>query len=394
MVDDGTAREGDGQERLQLHGYIPGLDVLRGLAVGAVVVFHGFFNSGYPDTSLRPEAVLVRLTDVGKQGVSLFFVLSGFLITSILLKQREKPDYYKNFYVRRALRILPAYVLLLAVLKALGVVHWRFVLACLLFVNNMGKLVHSHTGEYGALWTLAVEEQFYILWPTFVRRLRRGAGLMTVLLAGCAIAPLLRIAMTRHGISTYTFAPTNMDTLLYGALCALLTERGWLHRGNIVKSYRTLFAVGLLLLAPYLYFECFYRFPSIRAFSLWDAFGRYDLICIFVAGVLLAVHKAQKPAPARNGPGARLLVFLGYISYGLYLVHPLLFEFYDRLTRGHALGQARTRFVMVVVRFAVVAPVSVLVATVSRRYYEQLFLRRKKQLAPYKGQSAATESIS
>jgi peptidoglycan/LPS O-acetylase OafA/YrhL len=388
------AREDDEHKRLQLHGYIPGLDVLRGVAVGAVVVFHGFFKIGYPDDSLKPEAILVRLTDVGKQGVYLFFVLSGFLITSILLKQREKPDYYKNFYVRRALRILPAYLLLLVVLKALGVVHWKFVLACLLFVNNMGKLLHTRTGEYGALWTLAVEEQFYIVWPTFVQRLRRGSSLIVVLLLGCVLAPLLRVVMTLRGISDYTFAPTNMDMLLCGALCALLMERGVLHRGNIVRIYRRLFAVGLLLLAPYLYIECFYRFTSLRVFSLWDAFGRYDLICIFVAGVLLAVERAQRPEAARRGPGARFLVFLGYISYGLYLVHPLLFDVYDRLTSGHALGQARTRFSMLLVRFVVVALVSVLTAAVSRRYYEQLFLQRKKQLAPYTGQSAATESIS
>ena len=83
---------------LRLHGYIPGLDILRGIAGGAVVIFHAFANSGYTGNTGSAAFIVVRLAGLGKLGVYLFFVLSGFLITSILLKERERPRYYRNFY--------------------------------------------------------------------------------------------------------------------------------------------------------------------------------------------------------------------------------------------------------------------------------------------------------
>jgi peptidoglycan/LPS O-acetylase OafA/YrhL len=98
-------------------------------------------------------------------------VLSGFLISSILIDTAGKPDYYRKFYVLRALRILPAYLLILAVLKLDHVVSWRFILAAMLYIANMAGLVGARSGEYGALWSLAVEEQFYLVWPIIVRKL-------------------------------------------------------------------------------------------------------------------------------------------------------------------------------------------------------------------------------
>ena len=378
---------------LQLHGYIPGLDVLRGLAVGAVVLFHAFANNGFRGAATSASMRFVHLMVLGKLGVYLFFTLSGFLITTILLKQRERPSYYKNFYIRRALRILPAYLLLLVVLKVFGLVDWRFVLACLLFIANMAKLLHSSQTEYGVLWTLAVEEQFYLLWPTFVRRLRNPRTLLAVVLTGCALAPLFRLALSLRGISTYLLLPTNMDPLLLGALAAVLVSNGVIHQGNIGRIVRALLGFGLLFLVPYVYVDCFARIPTLRLFAVWDSLGRFDPFCFFLAGVLLSVQHAQQPGRGRLRLLPRFLESLGYISYGLYLVHPLIFDLYDRMTAGSPLGASRTRFSMLVLRFFVVSAASLGVATLSRRYYEQLFLRRKRALAPYTGHTAATESL-
>ena len=378
---------------LQVHGYIPGLDVLRGLAVGSVVLFHAFANGGYRGPRGSASMRFVDLMILGKLGVYLFFTLSGFLITTILLKQQERPSYYKNFYIRRALRILPAYLLLLVVLKASGLVDWRFVLACLLFIANMAKLLHASATEYGVLWTLAVEEQFYLLWPTVVRRLRNPRTLLAVLVAGCVLAPLFRFALNLRGIGTYLLLPTNMDALLLGALAAVLVSTGAIHQDNIGRIIRVLLGLGFLFLAPYAYLYCFAAIHSVALFALWDALGRLDPFCFFVAGVLVSIQRAQRGAAERSSRLSRLLEFLGYISYGLYLVHPLLFDLYDRVAAGSALGESRSRFSILVVRFAIVSVVSVLVATLSRRYYEQLFLRRKKGLAPYRGDTRETESL-
>lgn len=87
---------------LNLSGHLPGLDVLRGCAIGSVLVFHGFANAGFTGAHSPAVSAVIRLAELGKLGVTLFFVLSGFLITTILVKQRERPNFYKNFYVRRA----------------------------------------------------------------------------------------------------------------------------------------------------------------------------------------------------------------------------------------------------------------------------------------------------
>lgn len=368
---------------IRLSGQIPGLDVLRGAAVIAVVIFHGFANSGYHGKPSAPSTIFVTLAELGKLGIYLFFNLSGFLITSILLRQREKPRFYRNFYVRRALRILPAYLLMLFVLKISGLITWWFVAACVLFVANMAKLMHASATEYGVFWTLAVEEQFYLLWPTLVHRLRRTRTLLIAILAGCALAPVLRIVLSLHNIGTFLLLPTNMDALLYGSLCALLLECGVIHTGNIRRIVVVLFATGLVLLLPYVYVSCFLVESSPRFWAVWDAFGRFVPFCLFIGAVLLSVQQAQLHDRKARSPAARLFSFFGYVSYGLYLVHPLIFRLYDHIFLQTSLGASRTRFSMLFARFVTVGCVSLLLATLSRRYFEQLFLARKKELAPY-----------
>ena len=382
-----------GPGKLNIHGYIPGLDVLRGLAVASVVFFHGFASADYVAEPSTAAWRFVKLAELGQLGVYLFFVLSGFLISSILLKQRERTHYYKNFYVRRALRILPAYLLMLFVLRLLGVVDWRFVLACLLFIANMARLLQSHANEYGVLWTLAVEEQFYLLWPTLVRHLRSPRSLLKVIISGCVLAVVLRFVLTLAGISTYLLLPTNMDALLIGAACAVLVSQGTIHPGNIRRVAFILLGVGLLFLFPFIYLYCFDSSSSRVALALADAFMRYDPFCLFVAGVLFSLERAQRPAAAWSAAAYNFLSFLGYISYGLYLVHPLLFGSYDRALQGTLLGGTRSSFSLLTLRFLLMSGLSILIATLSRRYYEQLFLGHKKELAPYVGASAETESL-
>jgi peptidoglycan/LPS O-acetylase OafA/YrhL len=162
------------------------LDGLRGLAILAVVAVHstnallGLVQQGYPVA--RVDAPLYLALHAGWAGVDLFFVLSGYLITGILLKAKGQPGYYRNFYARRALRIMPLYygVLLarLALARAAGP-WWLAVnpdewLAHALYVGNFWQCHARTTGtpfDSGGLhvcWSLAVEEQFYLVWPVVV----------------------------------------------------------------------------------------------------------------------------------------------------------------------------------------------------------------------------------
>ena len=161
--------------------YLPELDGLRGLAILWVVLYH---------CNPRLEGTWIYCASLwGWAGVILFFVLSGFLITSILLATRDKPHYFHNFHARRALRIWPVYMLVLvvvylnapwfigpSVLDAIKAAPW---LAYIFFVQNLFHL--TLPPAIGPTWALAIEEQYYFLWAPLVRFLRRPWMLARVL---------------------------------------------------------------------------------------------------------------------------------------------------------------------------------------------------------------------
>lgn len=147
---------------------MPELDVLRGVAVLGVLLLHGFSWQYSPRSFGKWGGAMIRLTQPGWVGINLFFVLSGFLITGILLDSKSRPDFYRRFYVRRALRILPAYYALLLLLLLLRSSSPAFVGLSFIYLANLTTLFGVACG-YGPLWSLAVEEHFYIFWPAVVR---------------------------------------------------------------------------------------------------------------------------------------------------------------------------------------------------------------------------------
>jgi peptidoglycan/LPS O-acetylase OafA/YrhL len=170
LKDPGLPLSGDSLLRTRM----PELDTIRGIAVLLVVFFHGFgFRYGLQGLSGFPK-LFVAATLPGWMGVNLFFVLSGFLITGILLDTKSRADYYRRFYVRRALRILPLYyavLLLLAILTRTGWVNrqasWAYLSLSFFYLSNVTELF-GVLSQYTVLWSLAVEEHFYLLWPAAV----------------------------------------------------------------------------------------------------------------------------------------------------------------------------------------------------------------------------------
>ncbi len=147
---------------------MPELDSMRGIAVLMVLFLHGMAAPLNANLS-RLGQTMLSVSQYGGVGVNLFFVLSGFLITGILIANRGRPDYYRRFYARRALRILPALYATLIVLLLGGLIGWRFVMVSLLFLANFAPLLGLPL-QYPVLWSLAVEEHFYMLWPAIVRK--------------------------------------------------------------------------------------------------------------------------------------------------------------------------------------------------------------------------------
>ena len=136
----------------------------------------------------------------GWLGVHLFFVLSGFLITGILLDSRDKPNYFRNFYGRRALRILPLYMAVIAVSAVFYRGAWTYMLLAAGFMANFASYLGVGIPHGpGVFWSLAVEEHFYLGWPLAVRLLPRRALLVLCLILFCG-EPVLRAVAFKHGL--------------------------------------------------------------------------------------------------------------------------------------------------------------------------------------------------
>src|SRR5437764_405984 len=169
---------------------MPELDSVRGIAILGVVFLHGFY---WPYSRLhfsRAAHVFIQSTQPGWMGVNLFFVLSGFLITGILLDSSCRENFYKRFYMRRVLRILPAYYAVLLLLLILGKSNLAYFGLSVVYLSNVVELF-GVPQFYGPLWSLAVEEHYYLFWPAIVRRLS-PRGLAAVAAGICAVVPLIR----------------------------------------------------------------------------------------------------------------------------------------------------------------------------------------------------------
>jgi peptidoglycan/LPS O-acetylase OafA/YrhL len=292
--------------------YIPELQGLRGLAVLAVVFYHchpRFQGTWFHYASLW-----------GWVGVNLFFALSGFLITSILLEAREKPHYFRNFYGRRALRIWPVYVLLLVVvylnsdwfigppvLEAIKTAPW---LAYIFFAQNLFHI--TMPPAIGQTWSLAIEEQYYFIWAPLVRFVRRPWMLALILLAAFIGSPLL----DHHPWLTPTHTLIHLDGIALGSLLALGLY-------TLPFSRRVWLGIGLGCLVA--------GIAAAATIAGGTRFLDTALAVCFTGALLASLASTGTRNPLnyllRTGP----LPFYGRISYGLYMIHISVFIYLGSL---------------------------------------------------------------
>ena len=318
--------------------YRPQLDGLRTIAVGAVMLQHfvGFENL---------PGFLGQLP-WGQLGVKLFFVLSGFLITGILLRSRDAVDASqisrwfaaRQFYIRRFLRIFPLYYFVIAVCFAINLQPVREILVWLLTytLNIYAAMQGKWMDHFAHFWSLAVEEQFYIVWPWFVLFVPRKR-LVLIMLAMIALALGWRgyaYARNFNFISIYHVTFACLDTLGLGSLLALLHHSTISKR--IIQKFLTLLVLPVGLLGAALVMalarnEIFW--PSYIV--LWETFTGL-VFCWLVSGASIGFR-----GPGRMILESRPVVYCGKISYGLYVYQPfaasLLKFFCDKM--GFALKQ-------------------------------------------------------
>ena len=362
--------------------HMPSLDTLRGLAILMVVLFHGFGAYAWMNNcNAFWGPLLFALVGIGRFGVNGFFVLSGFLITGILLRNGQTGS-LRTFYLRRALRILPAYLLMLVVLRLLHVIDFRFFLAAVLVVANFSRIFGAPLTEYLPLWSIAVEEQFYLVWPSCVRRFPRrslAGGLAITIL----VEPLLRLAaahLSSHIDIRYK-TPFVLDFLAYGALLALLIDTSRITTGNARRIGSALLGAGLLLGAVSIWVLAFHG--GVTATVLEDLPFTWAACGLLLLGVARDHRRRQHNCSLASAGEQRrgFLGFFGYISYGLYLVHMLVYMLAQAFVLKHMPPRLVDNFAFFAAAVAGCMAVSILLAYLSRRFYEERFLAWKDRLA-------------
>lgn len=353
--------------------HVPALDGFRGTAVLLVISFHfGFLEFGWT-------------------GVQIFFVLSGFLITSILVREKTLPlgFYLARFYWRRALRIFPLYFTYLAAVMAIFAVcgypsefarQWRYLFT---YTFNFLRASPNYANSMllGHFWSLSVEEQFYFFWPMLIFLTpRRWLPVIVGLIV--AVSPLTRSLTAEYlgrdapehsqfiGQAVYSLTWAQLDAFAIGALIAI---SGWRLRGNLIPL---LVSAGALLTAGLLNI-----WLSKGRFTIDTSFGYpinmirngqhiwgYSLINLSAAALVLACLRENPVARAFQ---SRWLAYTGRISYGLYVYHMAVQVFVNWIFPAHPRSLAG------ITAFAMDLCLLFALAYVSYVWFEQPLIRLK-----------------
>jgi peptidoglycan/LPS O-acetylase OafA/YrhL len=379
--------------------HIAALDGVRGLAILMVMGVH-FIGDQEPVT--RFEHFLQRLGNYGIWGVDLFFVLSGFLITGILYDSKLKPRFFRNFYVRRTLRIFPIYYAVLAVLflvvplvpvlrtAALEESSRHQAWAWLYGTNIYLAIKDAWTLPYiGHFWSLAVEEHFYLVWPLVVFACSR-ATLLRVCVGAILSAIALRIGLALTGfgeVTQYVLSPCRLDALCAGSFLAVAARPAGIV--TLVPASRpALYASGAVVLALS---ALHVATTSLDAVTLPL---RTTVLAIFFGALLILSISVEPMSLLGRFFTSGTMRFLGKYSYGLYLFHGIIGyvlvergtqEWITSIVGSHLLGMAA---------YAVGgAGVSLLVAILSYELFEKHFLRLKDRFAPSEQRPPARDPL-
>lgn len=366
--------------------HVRSLDGLRGMAVLAVMASHLF-----PGTTadrgffLRSIGSSLRF---GATGVDLFFVLSGFLITGILYDSLSDTGYFRKFYARRCLRIFPLYYGVLVVLFLFTPwlrIHWQHMQWSLLFylqnTNAVMPLYRWHAGRVSIdhFWSLAVEEQFYLVWPLAVFLLSSRRKILWTSVTLSVAALLLRLFLAFHHTIFHVInrtTPCRADSLLIGAMLAILL-RGSLH--DVVLRYARpvfLWTVAITAGLNLLRIVIERRPDWLFAFDASYLALRYTLFA-FGSATLIAwcLRPSSIPRALFERP---VLRFFGKYSYGLYVLHLIILSLVLAPVRGWIDLHTSHKIIGVLGGAVVVFLVSVPAAYLSYNLYEKRFLGLKR----------------
>ena len=334
--------------------YLRGLDGLRAIAACGVMISHALkelsrFAGHAPHHSL----------ELGRQGVTMFFALSGFLITYLLLEEREREGHIdlRAFYVRRILRIWPLYFVALGLAIAY---HGQTtgLLLFLFFLSNVAFVTDRYVPDTAPLWSIGIEEQFYALWPLVVSRVRR---LVPLLVCVIVALPIARVAVHhalgpgRH-VANDLLGTFGYDAMAVGALFAIGYRNG---NALLLRIARTAW--------PHLAFAALVGLLAVNQLG-WLHVLLPPLVALLTSIFIVAQVASPRPLINLEAPPLR---FVGRISFGVYVYHMLVIALLVRV-----LGTTELPGAAIVV---VVCAVTIVVAALSYRLIERPFLRLKRR---------------
>jgi peptidoglycan/LPS O-acetylase OafA/YrhL len=374
----------DTEQTVRIRGYLPGLDGVRGLAILAVMMVH-FVGDATPQNF--GERIAVKLGNYGVLGVDLFFVLSGFLITGLLLDSKGRPRFFRNFYARRTLRIFPLYYLTLAILflvlpryvalpepleEARQHQAFLWTYTANFFIAAKASWALTYVSHF---WSLAIEEHFYLFWPLVVFSVRRET-LERICVAVLAFGLVERIALTVAGVSELSISvltPCRIDTLCVGALLAAVARREGGARMLVERSRRALIVLGAAALAAGGWFATTHLFLAVFHPL------RTTLHALFFGALTLMALRAPERSIVARALHWPVLRMFGRYSYGLYVYHGVI-SYHMIVTHAEArLGALLGNHSLgIAVGTVLGVSLSLAISVLSYELFEKRFLELKK----------------
>ena len=359
--------------------YLPGLNGVRAIAAMAVVITHINNRLDYYGLLKAP------LLDLASYGVTIFFTLSGFLITYLLLKEQEKTDTIdiKKFYMRRVFRIWPLYyfyLFIVVLVNGISNIQWPILFYLFIvpnFKNSFLGLINTSVGTtvmtfmIGHYWSLGVEEQFYAFWPWIVKKSKKLFKFLVVFPIVFVLMKLvLRIFDAPYTILVFVNY-TRFGCLAIGGLGAYMYHKNSQKLEIFNKK-------GIELLA-----WAFFIIVAFNKFHITSIID-HEIIAVFTLIIIFnQINNPKKLISLEN----KLFDYLGKISFGLYVYNPLVIYLMAFIFNYFAIENHRIRLLLI---YLLVIPAIILVAHLSYNYFEKRFLKLKSNYTTV--QSAASKS--